>query len=232
MPRQPYLQLASPADETTLDIGAGAIGKQPALEKIIGECLISWPHVEAEMALFLGEILGTENAASSAVYQILRRSSAQREAVTEAARAGLSQVDQEITNALLNVHKSIEAERNALAHGHFGLANTIPDGIVWMTSSDYVNIRIFLISRPAAIWNPQNKKTLLSRVWVYREPDLKAILDDIRELAGLWYSAIKYLRLPEGSEGRAQVYRQLCERPHIRRELEKLRRENAPPIQP
>lgn len=232
MPRHPYLQLASSAEETALDIGAGAIGKQPILEKIIGECLISWAHVEAEMALFLGEILGTENAASLAVYQILRRSSAQREAIMDAARAALSETDQELTNALLNVHKSIEMERNALAHGHFGVASTIPHGILWMTAADYLNIRIFLIQTPAIIWSPESKQRLLSKVWIYREPDLKSILVDIRELAAIWHNAIRYLRLPDGSEGRALIYRQLCDQPHIRRGLEILRREKTPPTPP
>jgi hypothetical protein len=41
---------------------------------------MAWLYVEGEMALTLGAILGADNAPALALFQVLRRSSAQREA--------------------------------------------------------------------------------------------------------------------------------------------------------
>jgi hypothetical protein len=88
-----------------------------------------WPPAEAEMALVLGLLLGAENAAAMAVFQSLRRSSSQREAIAEAGKIRLPPSDQDLLNAVLNVHKSIEAERNALAYGHFGMYSELKDSL-------------------------------------------------------------------------------------------------------
>ena len=47
----------------------------------------------------------------------------------EAARAALSETDNELIVAILDVHKSIEKERNALTHGHLGVYSELEDGI-------------------------------------------------------------------------------------------------------
>jgi hypothetical protein len=54
---------------------------------------MSWAPVEAEMALLLGHLLKADNAAALAVFQSLRRSSAQREAISEAARFALNELN-------------------------------------------------------------------------------------------------------------------------------------------
>jgi uncharacterized membrane protein len=118
MPRQPFKPFADQNRGGMIDIGTRATEKRPELFALVGKCLTSWPHIEGEMALVLGQLLGANNAAALAVFQTLRRSSAQRDAISEAAKATLSETDQELLTAILNVHKSVETERNALAHGH------------------------------------------------------------------------------------------------------------------
>lgn len=190
--------------------------------------MIAWPHVEAEMALFLGQVLGTGNAATLAVFQILRRSAAQRDAISEAARASLHTTDQELVSALLNAHKSIEAERNALAHGHFGVSSTVPDGFIWMNTADYIDFRVLLDTKGADPYDHETKRQILGRVWVYREPDLVTIFNDVIWLSEIWTNAIAYLRLPVGSKERADKYRQLSGQQRIAQELVKLRQKNTP----
>jgi hypothetical protein len=98
---------------------------------------MAWPHVEAEMAVLFAQLLGADNAAALAVFQALRRSSAQRDAISEAAKVSLNDTDQELLSAVLNAHASVETERNALCHGHFGTSTKMPDGLIWMTTNDY-----------------------------------------------------------------------------------------------
>jgi hypothetical protein len=231
MPRQPYLKVVPNPRGAIIEVSTKAIGERPELETLIGNCLMAWPHVEAEMALLLGQLLGTENAAAIAVFQALRQSRAQRDLIGEAAKVSLSDSDQELVSAILNLHKSVEAERNALTHGHFGTSTKISDGIIWMTSADYVAIRsnITLVSVPT--WNDAKHLKLLSAISVYKAADLTTIFEDMIEVANSWYNLVIYFRSPIHGQIRADRYRQLCDRPHIARELAKLRREKTPPTQ-
>lgn len=229
MPRQPYLSIVPLSKGTAIDVGSKSIGQRPELETIIGNCLLVWPHVEAEMALLLGQLLGAENAAALAVFRAIRHSRTQREAISEAAAVAVSAVDQELITAILNVHKSIELERNALTHGHFGTSSKITDGILWMNTNDYVAIRARITIAKDSALDDARYSDLLSRIWVYRSSDLKTIFEDMKELADIWYNLIVFLQTDSGSQLRADRYRVLCDRPHVAQELVKLRREKTPP---
>jgi hypothetical protein len=192
---------------------------------------MAWPTVEIEMAMILGHLIGARNAATMAVFQHLRRSSAQREAIMEAADIVLNDKDKELLTAFLNVHKSIETERNALCHGHFGISDRIPDGILWMSTSDYVPTKSHFSLTPDAAKPPLSR--ILSKIYVYRAADLMQIFEDIEWMGNYWFHFLEYLRLPsEPLKGRDQQYHQLCDQPHIARELETLRRKNNPLAQP
>jgi hypothetical protein len=225
MPRQPYLQLVSSTAPTNVNVGTDAIGKRPELEKLVGACQMAWPHVEAEMALYLGELLGTETPSTLAVFQALRRASGQREAVLAAGRIELNGTDLELLEAILTVHKATEAERTALAHGHFGISDNVPDCLLWMNTNDYVAIRMALGRK-----GPDDAvvKELLSRVWVYKNDALSTIFADIKEMARIWCNLTRYDRLIEGPE-RASFYDELCARPRVKKELERRRADSNPP---
>ena len=93
------------------------------------------------MAPILAHLIGAKAPAAMAVFHHLRRSVSQREAVMEAAQMVLGAAELELLTALLNVHKSIEAERNALAHGYFGATDDLPDDILWLSTNDYVALK-------------------------------------------------------------------------------------------
>jgi hypothetical protein len=166
MPRKLY-RVYSTSPLSGLEVGANALGKRPHLESLVGHCLMAWPGVEAEMALALGQILGANNTAAIAVFQQIRRFSNQRDIFQEAARASLNAQDQELIGAILNVHKSAESERAPLAHGHFGVANNIPDGLIWMNTSDYVAIRVIRTLKGELQLDDSRLKEIASKLWVY-----------------------------------------------------------------
>ena len=228
MPRQPYLRVVPHQRGAKIDIGTHVLRQRPELQNLIGDCLLSWPFVEAEMAVLLGQLLGAENQAAMAVFQSMRRSQSQREAISEAARYALESQDQELLNAILNVHKSIEAERNALAHGHFGTSTKLPDDLIWQTTNDYLTFRAYTALRRSS-WNDEIHQQLLESIWVYRLNDLKTILEDIRQLAHTWFDFLEYVQAHKLlSEKASESYRLLCDRPRIAQELKKLRREKTP----
>jgi hypothetical protein len=142
MPRQPLAPFIERNPGGRFDVGTHAIRQRPDLELLVANCLMAWPPTEAEMALLLAHLLGVDQSvAALAVFHSLRRSSAQRDAISEAARVTLNGADQELLSAIFNAHKSVEGERNALTHGHFGIYSNLQDGIIWMDTKTYVALK-------------------------------------------------------------------------------------------
>jgi hypothetical protein len=235
VPRQPFRLVVPEAPGRHIDVGTHAIGQRPELEAIVGKCLIAWPSVEGEMAMVLGQLLGAQHAPALAVFQSLRRSTAQRDAISEAAAVALmDDVDRELLTAILNVHKAVEAERNAFAHGHFGCCNTFPDGLLWMSTRDYIRFRAGrTLSIDVPHYGEKEHAALLATIFVYRKDDLETIYTDIEDQTTIWFLMTTYLKSASKGEAirHAEVYRQLCDRPRIAQELGQLRREKTPPTQ-
>lgn len=221
MPRQPFAPIYTKNPMGAIEIGPSALGRRPELDTLIGKCLMAWPVAESEMALLFGQLLGIGNEVALAVFQTFRRYTAQREVIDVAAKAALSDPDLELVTAMLDVHKSTEAERTALAHGHFGIYSYLPDGILWMTAKDYTQIKAQIPS-DNTIYNMKLREDLVSRISIYKKNDLQKIYDAITFCADMWDKSVTYLRSRDPQ--RAQLYRQLSEQPRIAQALEILRR--------
>jgi hypothetical protein len=230
MPRQPYYRVSPNTPAINLVFGTYVAGKRLGLELLVGQCVMAWPPVETEMALILGHLIGAKDAAALAVFHHLRRSASQREAVMEAAGIVLNVYELELITALLNVHKSIEAERNALAHGYFGAVDDLPNDLLWLGTNDYVALKALITLRGAiSSFHPEWTDTM-KKFYVYREADLRAIHDDIRWLGAQWFDLLAFLRTkPPRTDG--PLYYQLCDQPRIAQELLILRQKNSPSTQ-
>jgi hypothetical protein len=231
MPRKPFKPFADRNPGGMIDIGTRAIALRPEHFAVVGKCLAAWPHVEAEMALMLGQLIGATNTAAMAVFQTLRRSSMQRDAMLEAAKATLSETDNELIVAILDIHKSIEKERNALTHGHLGVYSELVDGILWLSSTNYVAFKAALILVGDRTYDEAKRNKLNSALWYYTKADLECILADIDELGWIWSEAISYLQ-QKAPETREAMYRKLCGKPRVAQELEKLQAKKAAQVQP
>jgi hypothetical protein len=230
MPRQPFLPFLLRNRSGQFNVGTHALRQRPEIELLIAHCLMGWPPAEAEMALLLAHLLGAEQSeAALAVFQSLRRSSAQRDALSEAARTTISDTNQELLNAILYAHKSVESERNALTHGHFGTYSLLLDGIVWMDTKSYIDTKI-RGELGHQVMSEQVLETMYSKVYIYKAPDIETVFEDIKDIADIWNTFIHYLREQADLSMSSELYRQLCARPRIQRELAKLRRENTPPV--
>jgi hypothetical protein len=228
MPRKPFKQFADRNRGGLMDIGPRAIPLRPEHFAAVGKCLAAWQ--EAEMALALGQMIGANNTAAMAVFQTLRRSSMQRDAMLEAAKVSLSETDNELIIAILNVHQSIEKERNALTHGHLGVYSKLEDGIVWLSSTDYIAFKAELILIGDRSYDEAKRNKVNLALRYYTKADLERVLNDIDDLGWIWSDAIRYLQ-EKAPETRNARYRQLCGRPRVARELEKLREKKAVQVQ-
>ena len=124
--------------------------------------------------------------------------------------------------AIINVHKSIEKERNALAHGHLGVYSELKDGIVWLSTTDYVAFKALLVLIGDRTYDEPKRQKLNSALSYYTKADLERILADIDELGRMWSDAIGYLQ-EEVPATRAAIHSELCNKPRIVQELENLR---------
>ncbi|HEY7156148.1 MAG TPA: hypothetical protein VH575_19440 [Gemmataceae bacterium] len=230
MPRQPFRLVANKYRDGQVRIGRDAIAIQPEIFALVGQCLIAWPNVEAEMALALGQLLGAPNEAALAVFQTLRKSLSQRDAVAAAAVCQGEQ-DRELINAILNAHASVESERNGLAHGHLGAIMPMNDAILWMNTADYIAFKSLITLKGDRDYNEKKREQLYSSLSYYRRKDVEDILLSIDEIGWIWSELIKYLQAKR-PEKRAELYSQLCDRPRIARELETLRQKNNSSTQP
>jgi hypothetical protein len=225
MPRQPFLPFILQNREGKLDVGTRALQQRPELELLIANCLMAWPPTEAQMAVLLAYLLGAEQSeAALAVFHSLRRSSAQRDAISEAARFTLSDADQELLSAVLNAHKRVEAERNALTHGHFGIYTLLEDGLLWMDTKTFVDVKT-RVDLGHQIPSQHFLEQLYAKTYIYKAKDLVAIFDAIKDIADVWDKFIQYLRVRQTLPLSAGLYRQLCDRPRIAQELAILSRE-------
>jgi hypothetical protein len=230
MARQPFFPVFARNKGGTIELGIQVLGKLPEFETIIGRCLMAWPVVQAELALCLGQLLGIVSEATLAVFQTLRRSTAQRSAVWAAAsHGGLDKQGQELVAAMLDVHRSIEKERVALAHGHFGFYEKTPDIILWTTTINYVQLKA-KVHLANVVQTPEMKAELIKQIQFYRKEDLEEVHQSIVYCGQMWVDAINWLR--SYPPRRDELYRQLCDQPRIRQALENIRRKNNPSAQP
>lgn len=228
MPRKPFAPVRRRLPGGMIAVGNRITDERPELAQLIGKCLMIWSPVEAEMALVLGQLLGAKHRAAMAVFHSLRRSSAQREAVTLAAESTLDAPGREIVAAVLAAHKSVEVERNALAHGHFGTYSKLSDAILWMNSSTYITIKADH-ELAAKRYEADDWGTVYDEMYYYEAADLQQIFDDFMWLTSVWNDLKQWLRHPDPDDAR---YSQLARQPRIAQALSNIRRENrqsAPP---
>ena len=155
MPRKPFLIMpqirkalnSKPPKRPAWAIGPMFYDDRPDHVAKIGECLMWWPPVEIAMAELLAALLRANTDVTVAVYLTLRRQTARDEAILEAGKIALDFSGTEMLEAILSFSKSVEAERNSLAHGYWGHSHQIPKDILWISSADVIFYHIDLTSR-------------------------------------------------------------------------------------
>lgn len=181
MGRQPFLSVYRPG--MSFGIGPGCLAQRPHLAGLIGQCIAMWNDAELQMALSLGAILKVNSDAAVALYLAIRTSRTQRDAMSAVARLLLSKEDLEVFEAVLSVYGSLEKQRNALAHGLFGVADDLPDAVLWSDIQDHANFLINLYNKEyqnITVADPHEK--LRRDMYVYTRSDLQELLGQLTDL--------------------------------------------------
>ena len=98
----------------------------------------------------------TNSDAAVALFLAIKTSKPQRDALSAVARLLLRGDDLDAFEALLSVYEGLEKQRNALAHGLFGVSDAIPDTLPRKGIDDprrlSQKIRIFAPRRDLTSW--------------------------------------------------------------------------------
>jgi hypothetical protein len=228
MPRQPLSKVVPFNKKPDLTFAHFSHQTNPEAMSLVGNCIATWSYVEAEMAIVLGILLGAGNEAAVSVFNILRRSSSQREAISEAAKPVLSADELEVLSAILNITKSLERDRNAFAHGIIGICpKHVPDGVLYLETDTQVFLRLKYHLKSGFEFNEKEYRDLYDHTWVYKTKDLTIIRDDYYWLWEAWYAFLTYYR----SRDRA-LFSQLCAQTRIAEELAILRQKSEYAVPP
>jgi len=214
-PRQPLLPKHGKARVT---FGIGALEQRPDAAKIIARCIAYWTAVESNTANLLATILKANSEPAVAVYLSLQNNRAKRDVMFAAAEATLTPPDLRLFQAVMAYREAIEKERNALAHGVFGISNTIKTGVVWVDTATDARHRalVGLHGATEELQEAQRKKC-----FVYEVGDLETIAREIENLETQIGFLSGYLSASDPTF-RAIRYPQLCSEPRIRRELDRM----------
>lgn len=200
-------------------LGIDAIQRQPNCIALIGACLTAWPFVETQMASLLGILLRAHTEGAMAVYLTIRTGRARRDALDAAAEAFLEGPDLSLYRAILNVYSAAESERNALAHGCYGVHDEIPDGVLWIETKHQPRESLAMLTREVrgeAHSGSESNYKLSCQMFVYREHDLEAVrklIFDTHRILHIFN--FEYLR-PSGFFPRDAKFKELTEMPLLR----------------
>jgi len=231
MPRQPFLPKY---EGTGYFIGARVLDTHPHIAVPIAKCITMWTWAESDMGCLFAQLLGTQSEATMEVFLNLRRASKQREALNLAAKYALSGEDKLVFDALMIIYKSLEAQRNDLAHGCFGETNAIPDGFLWIDSKNYVHFRAEILGQEKTkMFPPDRHGRLKKHLFVYKFTDLETLyeeMDAFRQAGTLLTAALRN----SGSELGARQRELLYKTPLLQPEMSRLRagRESNPKSPP
>jgi hypothetical protein len=199
-------------------MGVGLIEDRPKAAAIVGRIITAWADIEVVCARLLAKLMGTEVPAVAAVFGALRSSRAQADAMDAAAQAVLEDSDHLLFSAHMVRKAALEKERNDLAPGCFGVIVSLPEAVVWVSQADYIT---FTTTHQQGT-DPETLEKYRKKMFVYELGTLERIAQEIAELHAQFGFLTGYLGMLHGDQ-RSQRYAQLCDQPHIREALKRLR---------
>lgn len=192
-------------------MGVGYIEDRPRAAALVGRIITSWADVEVQCARLLSALMHTGIPESAAVFGSLRRSTFQSDVLTAVAEVALQHKDLMLFKAYLKRKSALEKERNDLAHGCFGVSVSIPDHIVWVSQTDFLN---YSVAHSAG----KDGVTLTDKLYVYELGTLERIASEISDFYHQLGYLVGYIRARK--EGRDEFceerYQDLCKLPCLK----------------
>jgi hypothetical protein len=231
MPRKPFLSLPEIKRYPHRDhggpweIGPMVVERRPEHVALIGRCMTHWPDVMHQLALLSGLLLGVNSEAAVAVFATIKTERGRRDAIMAAAEHTLDPQKLELLGAILMAVRSIEKERDNLAHGCYGVSDVIKDGILWIDSKHIGPWNVTMLLKEPAITGADHAE-LAKKIFVYRAADLEDIHQQIHTAWKLVFDFIWYMRRPHDAAiplTNVELYLQLCNSPRVAAALSQIR---------
>lgn len=231
MPRQPFTKICF-KERSQWSIGGPNAITLPDFNSIIGKCITVWSEVEQQMAVLLSVLMKANTEPAIAVFLTLRGGAAQRDALKAAAESVLNEKELDLFEAIMIIQKSVEVQRNDLAHGIFGMSDDISDAVLWIESKEIARFTVEMLGKEPHFTGTEHAE-LTKKIYVYKMQDLKELAKDIYQVWKLLFEFIGYLRRPfQPSIPKTQdeIYRQLCSEPRVQDTLRQMHesRKNKP----
>jgi hypothetical protein len=232
MPRQKLLRTKHKAALPTF--GPETLEDRPKAAALIARIIGISSEIDAAVAFLMGRMMKANTAPAMALYLSLRNARAQADALNAVARVVLNDPDRELFAALMSLRSGSDNERDALAHGRFGEAPAITEGVVWVDSFDYLQYELRVEAANAV--TEADMQWFRERMFVYEVADLERIARASEALYHSIRSFTGYLSSDDAA-WRAERYPQLCAEPHVQQALFQLRegakkRTQEPPTPP
>lgn len=202
--------------------GIGALEQRPEAALGIAKCIAYWTYVESANARLLARLIGANTETAVAVYLSFKNTVTKNEAMQAAAELQLSTDDMLLFRALMAYKNSVEKERNALAHGIFGVSNSIKDGVIWANPTTQTNHQAMVEVRGVT---EEITAKLYQSCFVYLVGDLETLALEIEDLERQISSFVGYLG--SDSSFRATRYPQLCAEPRVAKEVQTILQKDA-----
>jgi hypothetical protein len=223
MSRQP---IATRYPNVKPTFGPGFLEDRPQAAALVARCVALWTEVEVQLANLLAEMLRANTEPAIALFLTIQNSRIQGAVLDAVAQVVLTDAKEyELFCALMNYRKSVEKERNDLAHGCFGGADEIAEGVAWI---DPIHLTSHGIKMRATGVTSEAISSLRSKTFVYELADLETVacnIEDLHKQLGFFSGYLFSYRdgAQDGPSWRAMRYPQLCAEPRIAQELSKFR---------
>jgi hypothetical protein len=198
--------------------------ERPAHTALIGAITVAWPSVLHVAGLILGVLLGGDSEGGVVVFSTLQNARARRDILNAIADFRIpDHRRRELFDAVLNVARYTETERNHLAHGSFGVSAALPDSILWVETKHFGPWNVATVRKDSQT-TPDEFRELAKHIFVYTHSDLQSILDQVVDTFNILSLYLDYIRhpLPDGPTDEAR-YRQLCSSPRLATAINQIR---------
>jgi hypothetical protein len=228
MPPQP---LSSVRSDARLYVGAGSAIHRPLLAQLVAHAVANWADIGYQLGGMLATMLGADAAPSIAMFYALSSSAAQIAALGAAAESilGRGSRDLEVFELVMLQAKKAATHRHRFAHWPWAHCDDLPDALLFidpeaLVAHDIADVRSQAPHDGRGLLGPLDR----SRVYVYRERDLKEATEDLWEasycISHLRMVLSRHLRSrSETAEWRDHIYQHLLSRPGIAEALTRLR---------
>lgn len=209
--------LSSRNPNAGFEFGPGFLESRPVACALIAQIVALGSELDFQFARLFAALMGADTERTISVFVAIRNARLQRNVLAAAANSALqSPAEIELFNAYVEVARSLENERNTLAHGLLGRTDMLPDAVLCVSVEERVKLMLVMQEPPS---ERQRAAVRALRIYLYEIADLEQIRADILNFHGLLCDFVSLVSRQPG-QSRDELRDSIGARSPIREELE------------